>query len=95
VRWRYFEKTGCLLTADGSRDEFVLPQGFDSYSFPRPRFNTTGSLSRSIETAIFTSKQFSNTTVDEPTIPDSDLENSDQFYTDSGTESEGELEGGD
>ncbi len=52
------------------RDEFVLPQGFDSYSFPRPRFNTTGSLSRSIETTISTSKRYSNTTVVEPIIPD-------------------------
>ena len=28
-----FEKTGCLITADGSRDEKIKPHGLDSYSF--------------------------------------------------------------
>ncbi|XP_028404065.1 tigger transposable element-derived protein 2-like [Dendronephthya gigantea] len=30
---RLFEKTGCLLTADGSNDDKICPQGLDNYQF--------------------------------------------------------------
>lgn len=30
---KLFEKTGCLITADGSHDEKIKPQGLDSHSF--------------------------------------------------------------
>lgn len=30
---RLFEKTGCLLTIDGSGDEFITPQGLKDYHF--------------------------------------------------------------
>ena len=30
---RFFEKTGCLMTTDGSGDEKISPQGLDEYSF--------------------------------------------------------------
>ena len=30
---RWFEKTGCLLTIDGSGDEFITPQGLKDYHF--------------------------------------------------------------
>ena len=34
--WRYFEKTGCLLTADGSDDCKVNPEGLENYVVPPP-----------------------------------------------------------
>ena len=30
---RLFEKTGSLLTIDGSGDEYITPQGLDEYYF--------------------------------------------------------------
>ena len=30
---RLFEKTGCLMTVDGSGDEFITPQGLEDYHF--------------------------------------------------------------
>ena len=30
---RLFEKTGCLLTIDGSGDEYITPQGLEDYHF--------------------------------------------------------------
>ena len=30
---KLFEKTGCLITADGSQDEKIRPQGLDAYTF--------------------------------------------------------------
>ena len=35
-RWRCFEKTGCLLTADGSNDENVQPEGLLNYKVMPP-----------------------------------------------------------
>ena len=35
-RWRLFQKTGCLLTADGSDDHLVQPEGLSDYSVPPP-----------------------------------------------------------
>ena len=35
-RWRMFEKTGCLMTADGSEDEKIQPEGLDNYVMPPP-----------------------------------------------------------
>jgi len=41
--WRYFEKTGCLITATGEYDDLIRPQGFpDDYykritAGPEPR----------------------------------------------------------
>ena len=34
--WRYFEKTGCLITADGSGDEKINPEGLQDYKVPPP-----------------------------------------------------------
>lgn len=33
LRWRYFEKTGCLMTADGTNDSKIQPEHTISYSF--------------------------------------------------------------
>ena len=30
---KLFEKTGCLMTADGSRDDMIKPQGLEDYAF--------------------------------------------------------------
>ena len=30
---KLFEKTGCLITADGSHDDKIRPQGLDMYTF--------------------------------------------------------------
>jgi hypothetical protein len=35
-RWRMFEKTGCLITADGSEDEKISPEGLPDYMVPPP-----------------------------------------------------------
>lgn len=35
-RHRMFEKTGCLLTADGSGDHLVTPEGLPNYEVPPP-----------------------------------------------------------
>ena len=34
--WRQFEKTGCLITADGSEDDKINPEGLPNYSVPPP-----------------------------------------------------------
>ncbi len=39
---RYFEKTGCLLAADGSGDNLVAPEALDGlYSWPEVRVRAT------------------------------------------------------
>lgn len=30
---KLFEKTGCLITADGSEDDKIRPQGLEAYEF--------------------------------------------------------------
>ena len=35
-RWRCFEKTGILITADGSEDEKIQPEGLTDYKVPPP-----------------------------------------------------------
>ena len=35
-RYRLFQKTGCLLTADGSDDSFIQPEGLPNYKVPPP-----------------------------------------------------------
>ena len=35
-RWRCFEKTGILITADGSEDEKIQPVGLTDYKVPPP-----------------------------------------------------------
>ena len=35
-RWRLFEKTGCLITADGSEDSKIQPEGLTDYKVPEP-----------------------------------------------------------
>ena len=35
-RWRSFEKTGCLITADGSEDSKIQPEGLKGYTVPPP-----------------------------------------------------------
>ena len=35
-RYRLFQKTGCLLTADGSDDQLVQPEGRPNYEVPPP-----------------------------------------------------------
>ena len=35
-RWRLFEKTGLLMTADGSADDKVWPEGLPGYQIPPP-----------------------------------------------------------
>ena len=35
-RWRHFEKTGCLITADGSEDDKINPEGLPNYKVPPP-----------------------------------------------------------
>ena len=32
--WGLFEKTGCLITADGSEDDKINPQGLTNYKVP-------------------------------------------------------------
>ena len=34
LRWRMFEKTGCLLTASGEGDSLVCPEGLVNYKVP-------------------------------------------------------------
>ena len=34
--WRQFEKTGCLITADGSEDDKINPEGLPNYRVPPP-----------------------------------------------------------
>ena len=36
AKWRCFERTGCLITADGSEDEKIMPEGMPDYVVPRP-----------------------------------------------------------
>ena len=33
---RYFEKTGCLITADGTDDDKITPEGLNDYTIPGP-----------------------------------------------------------
>ena len=33
-RWRSFKKTGCLITADGSEDFKIEPEGLTGYTVP-------------------------------------------------------------
>ena len=35
-RWRLFEKTGCLITANGSEDDKINPEGLPNYKVPPP-----------------------------------------------------------
>lgn len=35
-RWRMFEKTGCLITADGTGDNMINPEGLDDYKVIPP-----------------------------------------------------------
>lgn len=35
-RYRCFEKTGCLVTADGTGDDKIQPEGLPGYSIPPP-----------------------------------------------------------
>ena len=35
-RWRSFEKTGCLIMADGSEDSKIEPEGLTGYTVPPP-----------------------------------------------------------
>ena len=35
-RWRCFEKTGCVITANGSEDEKIQPEGLHGYTLPPP-----------------------------------------------------------
>lgn len=36
LRRRHWEKTGCLITADGSEDDKITPEGLPSYRVPPP-----------------------------------------------------------
>ena len=36
VRYRCFEKTGCLITVDGSADDKINPEGLKNYVAPQP-----------------------------------------------------------
>ena len=36
TRYRCFEKTGCLITADGSEDNKICPEGLTDYVVPPP-----------------------------------------------------------
>ena len=36
TRYRCFEKTGCLITADGSEDDKIAPEGLTNYVVPPP-----------------------------------------------------------
>lgn len=36
TRYRCFEKTGCLITADGSEDDKISPEGLTNYVVPPP-----------------------------------------------------------
>ena len=36
LRRRFWEKTGCLITAEGSDDEKITPEGLTSYPVPPP-----------------------------------------------------------
>ena len=57
-RWRLFEKTSCLITADGSGDEKVTPEGLPDYK-PPPALDY-------MEPS--TAQPVSNTTVEAPTV---------------------------
>ena len=35
-RWRCFQKTGCLITADGSEDNEIMPEGLKDYEVIEP-----------------------------------------------------------
>ena len=35
-RWQMLEKTGCLVTADGSEDKKIQPEGLSNYTVPPP-----------------------------------------------------------
>ena len=36
--WRFFQKTGCLITADGSEDALIQPEGLPNYAIPPVSF---------------------------------------------------------
>ena len=36
VRWRAFQKTGCLITANGEDDDEIKPEGLSNYVVPSP-----------------------------------------------------------
>ena len=36
LRYRYFQRTGCLITAGGSEDNCITPEGLDGYMIPPP-----------------------------------------------------------
>jgi hypothetical protein len=36
LRLRCWQKTGCLMTADGSEDEHITPEGLPAYMMPQP-----------------------------------------------------------
>ena len=35
-RWKHFEKTGYLITADGSEDDKINPEDLSNYKVPSP-----------------------------------------------------------
>jgi len=35
-RWRLFQKSGCLITANGEDDDKIQPEGLDNYKVPPP-----------------------------------------------------------
>ncbi|MEO0683927.1 MAG: hypothetical protein AAFY76_02490 [Cyanobacteria bacterium J06649_11] len=35
-RWRMFQKTGCLITANGEEDNLIQPEGLENYKVPPP-----------------------------------------------------------
>ena len=43
LRWRIFVRTGCLLTADGSDDHLVAPEGLSEYAVPPPAIHVEAS----------------------------------------------------
>ena len=56
-RWRLFEKTGCLITADGSGDAKIAPEGLPDYK-PHPPLDyiepsTAPPVSNTVETEVF------------------------------------------
>ena len=36
LRLRCWQKTACLMTADGSEDQFITPEGLPGYKLPPP-----------------------------------------------------------
>ena len=75
VRRKYFERTGCLLTVDGSGDTLIRPDGLRSYAFDRAAAAASGGEAPAAPAAALPSgNQEIQAAVDELAMIDDDSE---------------------